>query len=382
ALTFAFIRRVDPQDQRRALIAAGLILYLPVHIYMSAMLSEEILASALISIVVVGVAWRFPESRAPRQAMGRMAAIGMVAGLALLTKLTGALVLIASAGAYLIDGWRRGTLRSALTFAATLTLMTAILGGWYYARNLIGWGYLYPYGLDAHKIMFTMPPGERFIADFFRLPLAIWLDPRVVAPDLLHSVWGSTYITLWFDGHRQFLPIMHHTVVLAGRVILTLSLLPTLAFFVGVGRGIRRFLASSRGPDTVFLLLIALTLVGYCAFAWRNPWFPVMKASFMLGLSVPFAYYTSEVLSDWTRRGRWISLFTWTVLASLVVSIALTFTVSRVFWNTDHMRRPGIRWQKVPPRMGFTDEAQLEDFPRTPSYRLEIGPGRSPRDEA
>ena len=25
--------------------------------------------------------------------------------------------------------------------------------------------------------------------------------------DLLHSVWGSTFATVWFDGHRYFLPV-------------------------------------------------------------------------------------------------------------------------------------------------------------------------------
>jgi 4-amino-4-deoxy-L-arabinose transferase-like glycosyltransferase len=356
ALTIALIRRVDPEDRRRALIAGGLLLYLPVQIYMSAMLSEEILASTLISLVVVGVGWHFPDTRPPRRVAGHVAVLGVIAGLALLTKLTGVSVMFAAAGAYLIDGWRRGTLQRAVGLAALLAIITGLVGGWYYARNLLGWGYLYPYGLEAHKIMFTMPPGERFISDFFRLPLAIWVDPQVLAPDLLHSIWGSTYITLWFDGHRHFLPTQSSHVTLAGRVILLLAIVPTAAFLVGAARGVRRATRASQGPDTIFSLLIAITLAGYCWFVWRNPWFVVLKASFMLGLSVPFAYYASEVLSGWTRRGRLPAALTWTVLAALVLSITLTFTSSRLFWNSDHMRKPGIRWEGEPSRMELMEE--------------------------
>ena len=74
ALAVVLIRRVDPADQRRAAIAGGLLLFLPVQIYMSAMLTAEVLAGALISIVVVGVAWRFPDTRPPRQAAWRVPA--------------------------------------------------------------------------------------------------------------------------------------------------------------------------------------------------------------------------------------------------------------------------------------------------------------------
>jgi hypothetical protein len=36
-----------------------------------------------------------------------------------------------------------------------------------------------------------MPPGQRWFADYLRMPLAIWTDPQAVNPDLLRSVWGA-----------------------------------------------------------------------------------------------------------------------------------------------------------------------------------------------
>jgi hypothetical protein len=268
----------------------------------------------------------------------------LVAGLALLTKLTGALVGVAAAAAYLIDGWRRRALRPALLRAGVLVLLTALVGGWYYARNLIQYGYLYPHGLEVHKIMYTMPPGDREIWDYLRIPLATWTDPQLLHPDLLRSVWGSTYVTMWFEGHRSFLPRDTAAVTRAGTAILLLALLPTVAYAFGLARGLRRSWEGRRGPDTMLVLIVAITTAGYVLFTWRNPFFAVLKASFLLSLSVPFAYYTSEVLDDWMRRGDATRSAIWAVLAVLVLLISATFTFSELFWNMDHMTKPGVVW--------------------------------------
>lgn len=343
-LAVAFVRRCDPENRPRWLLAGGLLLFLPVHIYMSAMLSEEIVVSCLVSIVVVGVALDLGNLRAERSSLPFVAGLGFVAGLASLTKLTGVLVALAAAGAYLVDGWRRAAWRSALLRAAVLLGLTGVVGGWFYLRNLIEYGYLYPHGLEIHQIMFTMPPGERSIADYFRLPLAIFSDPQLLHPDLLRSIWGSTFVTLWFDGHRVFLPTDSAAVTRVGGVILLLALLPTAAFGVGLVRGVRRALSRRPGPDAFLLLLVALTVSGYLLFTWRNPWFAVLKASFLLSLSVPFAYYTSEVLGEWGRRSDWVAPLVWGGLASLTVLIVGTFTLSELFWNWQHMQKPGVVW--------------------------------------
>ena len=90
--------------------------------------------------------------------------------------------------------------------------------------------------------------------------------------------------------------------------------------------------------------MVAISLVGYVLFTWQNPWFVTRKAGFLLGLSVPFAYYTSEVLDDWSRRSTWTGRAVWTVLALLAVAIAITFFYSDAFWNILHMEKPGVIW--------------------------------------
>jgi hypothetical protein len=344
AFTVLLVRRADPHNPQRALIAGALLLFLPVHIYMSAMLSEEILVSSLASIAIAGVAWDLLQPASPRAGVVRAAALGAVAGLAFLTKLSGALAIVAAMGAYLIDGWQRRDWRPALSRAAVLGIVATAVGGWFYARNWVQYGYVYPYGLEVHSIMFTMPPGFRSLGDYFRIPWATISDPNLLSPDLLHSVWGSTYITVWFDGHRHFLPRSGIAVERLGTAILLLGLVPTAAFVVGTARGARRILKSVPGPDAVLLLLVAVTLAGYAVFTWRNPWFVCVKASFLLGLSVPFAYYASDILASWIRSGRLRSALLWVSLGLLALLVTVTFSYHVCFWKAEF---PGIKWAPV-----------------------------------
>ncbi|MCZ6783883.1 MAG: hypothetical protein O7G30_11315 [Proteobacteria bacterium] len=357
ASAVALVRRADPGNPPRAFIAAGLLVFLPVHVYMSAMLSEEILCASLISIAVVGMAWdtvgpESPSRSEPGSETGsesrsarRLALLGALAGLALLTKLTGVLVLLAAVLVLLVEAARSGSWRSALVPVLWLGGAGALVGGWFYVRNLIGYGYLYPYGLEAHAIMFTMPPGHRELADYVRFPLATFTDPQLLSPDLLRSVWGSTYVTIWFDGHRHFLPQSGAALSRVGTAMLVLGLVPTAAFAVGLAAGARRVWRSSRGPDAILVFLVALTLAGYVAFSWRNPWFAVLKGSFLLGLAVPFAYYGSEALARWTSSVRVVrAVAVWSALAVLAAFSTATFSYGLVFSKSEP---PGIEWTPV-----------------------------------
>ena len=320
------VGRLDPATPRRAFLAAGLLVFLPVHVYMSAMLSEEIWVALLTSGLLVGVALDLAQDRAA-SSPARAAALGVLGGLALLTKLSGLIGVLAAASAYAVEGWRRGEVRAGLARGLALGAVAAAVGGWFYLRNLVAYGYLYPQDLEVHAVMFRMPPGTRTLVDYLWIPLATFRDPQVFAPDLLRSVWGTTYVTVWFDAHRHFLPGSGEAVTRAGTALAVLGLLPTAAFLAGVARGVRRFLAGPGGPDAVLLAAVALTLAGYVGFTASNPWYATVKGSFLLGLCVPFAWYASEVLADWTRPGasrRWLPVAVWGWLAALAVAVGVT----------------------------------------------------------
>jgi hypothetical protein len=308
------------------------------------MLSEEVLVTALISIAVVGVALDLTSPPRPSRALVWAAVFGAVAGLALLTKLTGLLVVGAGGAAYAIEGIRSGDKIAGLRRAAVFAVVASLVGGWFFVWNLLTYGYLYPHGLEVHSVMFSMPPGVRTMSDYLWIPRQTFIEPHLLSPELLHSVWGSTYVTIWFDGHHHFLPSHASAVSKFGTAILLLGLVPTVAFAIGLGRGALRLLRSVRGPDIVLMLLVVSTLAGYVLFTWRNPWFAVLKGSFLLGLSVPFSYYASEVLADWTRGRSLRSVAVLVSLGLLVSLVVVTFSYGFMF---EKHEMPGIQWTPV-----------------------------------
>lgn len=344
-----FVQRADPGNSRRAVFAGGLLLFLPVHLYMSAMLTEEILVTTLISIVVVGVGLDLtaePE-RTPKALM-RAGLFGGIAGLALLTKLTGLLVIAAGGAAYLLVDLRAardaGSWASSLVRPCVFGAAALLAGGWFFAWNWLQYGYLYPHALEVHSVMFRMPPGSRSLIDYLSFPWQLFIDPNLLSPNLIHSVWGSTYATIWFDAHRHFVPLDGVSIARLATAILVLGLLPTIAFGVGLLRGIRRVLHSIPGPDVLLLLLVIATVGGYLVFSWRNPWFVVLKGSFLLGLCVPFSFYASEVLADWTRGSDWRSKGVFTCVGLLTILVIVTFSYGVVL---EKHELPGIPWTPV-----------------------------------
>lgn len=340
ALAAVLVRRHAPRDPLRAALAAGLLLYLPAHAHMSAMVNEELLAATFTSLAVFTVA---RPAALPRTDLRTAALAGLFAGLAILTKLTGVLALAAVAATYAFDGLQRSAWRDASRRLAVAIAVALLAGGWFWLRNRWLYGWFQPFGLPAHELMFTMPPGARSLVDYVWLPMATFTNPNLLDPDLLHSVWGSTYASVWFDAQRFFLPTASTGVTRLGTLTLLLALLPTAACFVGLGRGLGRVLRGGGRSDVPLLALTALTLVGYAWYTWRNPWFAVIKGTTLLGLALPYAWYASEVLLDWARRSRATAAVITGILAALAVCVTISCTFNGAFERTEVS---GLAWEK------------------------------------
>jgi len=341
ALAVALARRAAPADPLRVALAGLLLLFLPAHLHMSAMVNEEMLVALLTSCAVFGLAVR---ERGARPGLRPTAAVGLASGLALLTKLSGAIAVATAVLTYAADGWKAGNRARAGLRGAAVLIVALLAGGWFPARSLLTTGSPQPIGLPAHVGMLALPPGERALGDYLRVPLATFRDPQLLNPDLLRSVWGSTFVTVWFDGHRYFLPREGRAVGVLGGVTLLLALLPTAAFAAGLARGAGRLRRGQGAADLPLLLLTALTLAGYAFYTWRNPWFAVVKGTSLLGLSLPFSFYASESLANWLRGrfGPWLMAG----LLALAVCVGLSCTFDLVFEKTEVS---GLPW---PPAEG------------------------------
>lgn len=345
AAAVALVRRTAPGDLPRAVVAGGLLLFLPVHVYMAAMVGEELVVTLWMSLALVAAAPTLADGDASGAAsgpdLGRAALVGLLGGLALLTKMTGVLVIAAIACAWGARAMRERAWRPAIARCAVMGAVAVAVGGWFYLHNLLVYGYLYPQDLAVHAQMFEMPPGARDALDYLRLPLATFTDPQLLNPDLLRSIWGSTYDTVWYDGHRHFLA-RSVAVSRMGTTITLLALLPTAAFVAGIVRAARRAWRAPGGLDTLLLGLVGLTLAGYVAFTWGNPWYTTVKGSYLLGLSVPFAVYASESLVRWARPGGVRAVAIYGALAVLLALVVATFTIGPFFVKLDG---PGLPWR-------------------------------------
>lgn len=331
-LAVSLVRRLAPEDELRAWLAGGLLLYLPAHVHLSVMVNEEV----LLALLVAGCVWLLAlRPEAP-------AWVGASAGLAVLTKLTG-LVAVAAAGlTYAVEGVRRKAWKPTLRALAVLGLAATLTGGWWFVRNRVVYGWFQPFGMPAHQLMFGMPPAERSLLDYVYIPLSTFSDPQLLNEDLLHSVWGSTYATLWFDGHRAFLPRDDVWVTRLGTLTLLLGLIPTAAFGAGLLRGLRRARARPGTPDLPLLMITAVTLLGFAVYTWLNPWFAVVKATSLSALALPFACYASESLAGWVRRG---GIAAYGVCAALAMLVVCSTAVSGFGWVFEKQELPGLEWK-------------------------------------
>jgi hypothetical protein len=349
ALAYALVRRGDPARPGRAWLAAGLVLFLPAHVHMSAMVNEELLAALCASLALHALACERIAATGPGApgALRRAAGAGAAAGLALLAKLSGAIAVATAAATCAAEALRPASRRAAAARVAVVLAAAMATGGWFFVRSRILYGWFQPFGLPAHEAMFGMPPGERGLLDYLRFPLATFLDPQLLDPALLRSVWGGTYASAWFDAHRFFLPRESEAVTRLGTATLVLALLPTAAFLAGLARGARRALRDPAGsPDLPLVLATALALAGYALYTWRNPWFVVVKGTSLLALCLPFAWYASgELARWWQRRGArpWLA----GGLAALALAVAAGTTFDGLFEKTEVS---GLPWQPQAPR--------------------------------
>jgi hypothetical protein len=313
AATAHLVHGLSGGNRLRTVLATALLIFLPVHIERR---------SHLVPVL-----------------------LGAVAGLALLTKLSASILVLAGSLTLLAELPRRGSSR-ALGAAVAFGLGATLTGGWFYLRSLLLYGYLYPHGLSPHSEMFEMPPGVRGFGDYLTFPLATFSAAQIIDTPLLRSVWGATYSSLWFDPHRHFLPKQAPGLEVIAQTLLWTALLPTAAFFVGLWRGAVRAWRERSASDRLLVGLVLGMLAGYVLFTARNPWFVTVKGSFLLGLATPFAVYTSETLDRWLRAGRVWGVLVATALFVLFSASAATFVFDGAFPKKE---MPGVDWRSVAP---------------------------------
>ena len=181
--------------QRIATAVGG---FLPMNIYVSQYVGNEPLAGFLSALALyIGLRMLCRDRAAPFA--GESVLLGSVLGLALLAKVTAAL-LVVPLGALLYwvarkKGESRG--KSAWQVAWMLTFCGA-LSGWYYMRNWILLGRPFIGGWEARSGMaWWQDPGYRWAGDLLGFGHAL-VRPVYAAA---YGFWDGLYSSLWLDGY-------------------------------------------------------------------------------------------------------------------------------------------------------------------------------------
>ena len=284
AIAWRALRRFVPAAD--AAIVAAFVLCAPVMAIATSMLGNEttcaFLATAALSRLLA-----IPDD--PSAARRHGALTILLAALAALAKSTGLGVVGVVGLAYL---WR---VRHA--GAAALASTALLLGGVALVALAPHYGKLLWQGGSALAIvsggvagaavgeMAQQPPGVRHVADYFSFPAAALFAPFKDGQDMVRSVPGLLYATIWADGHGEFLPASERSVVGAASVSALFGLVPTFVAGVGLARILRR--PPLRNAMGAPLLFAALLFAALLAQTWLVPRFSAVKASYLLAALLP-----------------------------------------------------------------------------------------------
>jgi hypothetical protein len=315
-LTYRTARTAYPDRRDLQLVATSVGALLPMSLYMSQTASNEPLAACL-SAAVIAVSF---SVRADERAPGRdrkLAAAGLLLGLALLSKVT-AFLLVPPLLALLWTRPARRPWKEKLSDAGLVLAATAAVCGWYYARNLLQYGR--PSFSSVH-LSSWQDPGYRTAAQLFSFGRAL-VDPIYAGAA---GFWDSIYSSLWLDGFLSGTasfgsrPPWNYSLMLASA---WLALAPTALLLAGIaaalaqpGRSLKNGLLAAVGWLGLFLAAVfyrCLTLPVYSA----------AKASYMLGLTPCAALLAArgfDVLARWKipKAALSAALAVWAVAAYL-----------------------------------------------------------------
>lgn len=342
AVASALVRRTFPREPVLQLFAAGLMLFVPVHLYSAGFLGNEGLNAALCALSLLALVRVLERPNATRAAI-----LGVVLGLAMLTKFT-ALVLVAASVATIAAKAvaRREAAAPARALAIALGLAAAI-SGWFYARNVVVYGN--PFQMSREQLFLARVENSQLQAE--RRPLEyVLFDPGILyrpqwprglsvnsprppgAPysPMRESIPTGLYANTWFDGFGGFaLPTVVESEASrrAGQLLLTLGLVPTGLMLLGAGCALLRLRRRGWDDEVVVVLASLAAMSVVLVHGTRTvPTQSAIKATYLMPVSVAFAYLAALGLDAVRARSRPLACAALAACVLLAVASTVVFT--------------------------------------------------------
>jgi 4-amino-4-deoxy-L-arabinose transferase-like glycosyltransferase len=197
------ILKMLPLTDFSRVLAFGLAAFLPRHIYMSALHTNDTFAALMVSVTIYLLLVALDKGLSPY----RLACLAIAISLGVITKHTALVVLPMVTVVFLADFiWKISASRkvTALKFALVVALPLAILAS-KSVSNQRDYGAIFPLNSEMLDITIDHLPGADNISfTDFKPHLAI--KSPFISPENVNSFWTNVYGRLWFDMAPRF----HH----------------------------------------------------------------------------------------------------------------------------------------------------------------------------
>jgi hypothetical protein len=295
-VAFELARRLFPEDPRTQVFAAVFAAVLPMSVYSSAYFSNEMPHAFLVGLVLLVTV---DLLLAVRASPWKSAALGLLVGLAALTKFT-ALAIAPVALFFLVAKLlivERASPARVSGLAALFVVTFLCVAGWFYARNWIHFGspVVGNWSLSEPGQIWWQQPGFHTLAYYTSFGESL-RHPYLAG---FHSFWDGIYSTLWGDGGIAGRALPHQRHVFWNYEFMSAGYLVALPATALVLFGaLRCALLALRGRDrrrgaALSFLTTAAYAIGFAILSMtvQLPFFAQAKAFYGLSAAAPLALF-------------------------------------------------------------------------------------------
>jgi len=347
----------SPGRPALALLGFCAVAFLPSQLFVGVMPGNE-MTSCFLS--AAALATFVANERRSQPTLWRDALTGLLLGLGLLVKFTG-LVPLGVIGValglkpLLLSGppaLRRQVFSRTLVRGFVVAGVALALASPYYARNYRTYGGPFQKSSDfslVREVERDQPPGQRSWRDYVNLSPRLFTDPNPLAPHLIHSVWGTLYLSVWAEIFRESDSSRRLEAQIQKRssstLIAILGLLPTALMAFGASLAARDVYRGRRREVYVTMLAaLALGIVTMILYSWVVPRWPAIKAAYIFFLALPFAVFLARSIEALTARSPpWRVVLPGTLAAFALLSAAIN-TSGLVVPQRAHSPAMGAVW--------------------------------------
>jgi 4-amino-4-deoxy-L-arabinose transferase-like glycosyltransferase len=322
----ASARLLFPQRPWVAVQAAGLALFLPMLIGPSSELGNEVLTASLCALAVP--AWL--RCLAQPASRWRALALGVLLGLAVLSKLNAVAVVAAAGLTLLARGFQtRGARLAALEVPALFAVAVLLVSGVYFARNLAYYGkpFLTEVALSAQVMKPSGYGQPRGIASYLRLTPDVLLDPTDRSPRVEGAVWPITFASVWFDIHGSVIRVQSPWGLRFARILFGFGAAISALALLGFAAMLTRRAAPAVPLGAAALVALALlSLASYVAFTRQVATLSTLKGTLLAPGVTAFAIAAGLGGDLLARRGRLAAR------ALALLGAGFVLAVCAIFW--------------------------------------------------